>query len=177
VLKKVTWLLFTTASLLVAQVDMEELTKKAKSGDAQAIYQLGYIFENGVNVKVDKEKAYQLYKKAAKLGSSDAKLSLELLTLDEDILKKHTSKENRITIDSVGENILSSIGASDLVDVVSRAKRGDKEALYTLGVMYENGYGTIKADKSKSQMFYKKAAEAGSEKAKELLRLKGVTVK
>ncbi|HGZ70333.1 MAG TPA: sel1 repeat family protein [Nitratifractor sp.] len=175
--KKGILLLLSVVSLLFAEVDMEELTQKAKSGDARAIYQLGYIYGNGVGVAVNKEKAYKLYQKAAKLGSSDAKLSLELLSLDEDILKKHTSKENQITIDSEGENIFASIGANDLSEIVGKAKKGDKEALYTLGVMYENGYGSIKPDKTKSQMFYQKAAASGSKKAKELLKFKGVIKK
>ncbi len=169
------FLIAVVANVLVfASVDIEGLTQKAKSGDMRAIYQLGYIYENGVGVKVNKEKAYKLYKKAANLGSSDAKLSLELLSLDEEIVKKRTSVENSITIKGSSVQILSNLGTNDLKDIVRRAKKGDTEALYTLGVMYENGYGPIKQDMRKATIFYKKAAKGGSSKAIELLKLKGI---
>ncbi len=169
--KRVVFFIVVLPLFVGANVSIAQIAQKAKSGDVGAIYQLGYIYENGLNVEVDKEKAYKLYKKAAQLGSLDAKLSLELLTLDNEIGKKISSRDNSITIASSGSNFLSNLSTNDLTEIIQNAKRGDKEALYTLGVMYENGLGPIKQNLQKAQLFYLKAAKAGSKKAAEVLKL------
>ena len=166
--------IFTLTTVIVAGNHLYELTQKAKSGDVHAIYQLGYIYENGIGVKTDTQKAFKLYRKASQMGSSDAKLSLELMNLDKDIGGSSISQENRVIINSAGEQISTALSGRDLKEIVQAAKSGDKEALYTLGVMYENGFAPIKQDKQKAVMFYKKAAKAGSRKALKLLEFKKV---
>ncbi len=42
----------------------------------------------------------------------------------------------------------------------------DKDALFTLATIYENGLGSIKADKDKAISLYKKAAKLGVEELK-----------
>ena len=163
---------FTVTTVVFAGNNLDELTQKAKGGDVQAIYQLGYIYENGIGVKADTQKAYKLYRKASQMGSSDAKLSLELMNLDKDIGESSISQENRVTINSAGTQISTTLSGRDLKEIVQAAKSGDKEALYTLGVMYENGFAPIKQDKNKAVMFYRKAAKAGSNKALKLLEFK-----
>ena len=166
--------IFTFTTIVFANNNLEELMQKAKGGDVQAIYQLGYIYENGIGVKADTQKAFKLYQKASQMGSSDAKLSLELMNLDKDIGKGSISQENRVIINSAGEQISTALSGRDLKEIVQAAKSGDKEALYTLGVMYENGFAPIKQNKQKAVMFYKKAAKAGSRKALKLLEFKKI---
>lgn len=48
---------------------------------------------------------------------------------------------------------------------------GDKIASYNLGEIYENGEGSIDKNFKLAEKYYRLAAEQGSEKAKEKLRL------
>ena len=169
-LLKVSVLLFVLLiGVSFSSINVEQLAQKAKSGDVNAIYQLGYCYENGIGVTVDNKKAFDLYNKAAHLGSEDAKLSLELMNLHN--TSKVRSKENQIRIASIKDEFSATLLASDLKEIVTKARSGDKEALYTLGVMYENGIKPIKQDREKALLFYKKAAKAGSIKAKQVIEL------
>ena len=47
---------------------IEELTKKAKAGDAAAQVDLGWCYETGDGVTTDYKKAAELYEKAANRG-------------------------------------------------------------------------------------------------------------
>ena len=116
------------------------------------MYQLGYAYENGLDVKADKEKAMKFYKKAAEMGSEDAKLSLELISLDEN-LKRSKSISNRVIIHSLG-SLSTTIANGDLRDIIKEAKSGDKEALFALAVMYENGIAPLKQDDKKAVLFF-----------------------
>ena len=163
--------IFILSTLLFGGGKLDQLTQKAKAGDVEAIYQLGYIYENGLSVKANREKAIEFYKKAAKMGSEDAKLSLELIGLDED-LKGSKSISNRVTINSLGSGLSTAIGSGDLRDIIKDAKSGDKEALFALAVMYENGVAPLKQDDKKALLLFKKAAKAGSKKALNVLSLR-----
>lgn len=52
----------------------------AKSGDATAQYALGWMYDNGRGVSVDKSIAFQLYSLAAEQGHIGAKESLDIIT-------------------------------------------------------------------------------------------------
>ncbi len=53
-------------------------------------------------------------------------------------------------------------------------KHNDKEALYFLGLFYENGYA-VKKDEDKALKYYKKAAKYGSVDAAYALQSRGMT--
>ncbi len=155
---------------IFANISIDELIKKAKEGDSNAIYQLGYCFENGINVKQDLKRAKELYKKAASLGNEDAKITLGLLNLDNS-LKNATHHNNSIKIEMKNSFSLN-LTNKDLKELLQKAKNGDKDAIFTIGVLYENGYGAIAQDRAKALTFYKKAASLGSKKAKEIILLR-----
>jgi len=48
-------------------------------GYSKGSYILGYCYENGIGTNIDKEKAFNLYKIAAKEGNRDANKSLVLM--------------------------------------------------------------------------------------------------
>lgn len=56
--------------------------KAAKHGDADALYALGWMYENGRGVSVDKSIATQLYSKAAEQGHASAQESLATIKDD-----------------------------------------------------------------------------------------------
>ena len=57
-------------------MNIDELYKKAQSGDAQAQYDLGICYESGDGVSVDYTRAAALFVKAAEQGLADARFHL-----------------------------------------------------------------------------------------------------
>jgi len=150
--------------------NIEELKKIGREGDTNALMQLGLIYENGDGVARDLKIAKRYYSQAKELGSEDAKISLSLLELS----KQHkTSKHltNNVKIKLV-TGLVYTIGASEVQNLVSKAKQNDKEALFALATLYDNGYGDIEADDKKALLLYIKAAKLGSKKAKDILARK-----
>ncbi len=156
---------------LAMATDVNKLIKEGKAGNVDALNQLGFMYENGNGVQKDIKKAIRYYRQAAELGSEDAKLALALLNLYELINNpKSVSIDNSVVVK--GEVTLNyKLSVSDLKAVLTRAKKGDKDAIFTLATIYDNGYGDIKADKDKAIALYKKAAQLGSKKAKTILQL------
>jgi len=66
-LQKILWLSLSL-SLFAAECtpSIAVLEKEAQAGSKEAMYQLGYMYENGVGVKVDYKKSMQWYKRMAK---------------------------------------------------------------------------------------------------------------
>ena len=162
---------------IFSYANIADLEKAAKAGDKDALIKLGYMYENGkggVTKSLDMAKKY--YSQAAELGSEDAEIALSLLQLSTHIDKKDVSLNNSINID--GESLIDiKLSASDLKDTLNRAKKLDKDALYTLAVIYDNGFGDIKADKQRAIALYKKAAKLGNKEAEKVLELKKYNVK
>ena len=157
--------------VIFAKVDIDKLIKDGKAGDKQALYQLGFMYENGMEVDKDLEKAKRYYRQAVELGSEDAKLSLSLMDLSIKLDKRKVSLSNSVTVKG-SKSLDYKLSVSDLKAVLVRAKNRDKDAIFTLATIYDNGYGDIKADKTRAIALYKKAAALGSEKAKNILLLK-----
>ncbi len=154
--------------------DLSELINKAKAGDADSITKLAYIYENGLGVKKDISKAKDLYSKAAKLGSKDAEVSLSLIELENSV-DKEVSIKNSVNI-SYNQDLLSSFSKIDLKNMIKKAKEGDRESLFSLAVLYENGFAGVKANRERAIGLYKKAYENGSMKAKNILLKRGVVL-
>ncbi len=155
--------------------DLSSVIKKAKEGDVGSITKLAYIYENGVGVKKDITKAKKLYEKAANLGNKDANLALTLLNLEESVGKSVSIKNSVKT--SYHEFLLNDFTKSDVLDIISKAKKGDSDALYTLGLLYESGYGVVEQDRDKAIALYKKAYQKGSIKAKNILIQRDIELK
>ncbi len=61
---------------------------------------------------------------------------------------------------SVGIVLCAFMGRGDIAELFVAAERGDIDAQYNLGLMYENGNGVAK-DEAKAIKWYRKAAEQG----------------
>lgn len=120
----------------------------AHNGVANARYNLGVLYHQGIGVKQDTEKAFQWYKTAAALGHPEAQYNLgiayiEGIGLPYDPLTAATFFENA-------------------------AKGGVTEAAYNLGLIYENGL-LGKAQPDTALFWYKQAADKGSPEARAAL--------
>jgi len=156
--------------------NLDELKLKAKAGDKEALMQLGFMYENAKGVKKDLNLAKKYYSQAAELGSEDAQVALSLLIFSTTLDKSGVSVNNSVTVKDIG-NLNLNLSANDLKETLKKAKELDKDALYTLAVIYDNGLGDIKRDFKRAIALYKKAAKLGSVKAQKVLELKIANIK
>ena len=173
-MKKVLILLFL---FIFTYANLSDLQKAAKAGNKEALIKLGFMYENGQGgVEKDLDMAKKYYSQAAELGSEDAQIALSLLQLNSHIDKKSVSLSNSVDIEGESQ-IDMKLSVDDLKETLIKAKKLDKDALYTLAVIYDNGFGDIKPDKQRAIALYKKAAKMGSKKALKVLELKKYNVK
>ena len=71
-------------SLLVlpafAQDDIDQLRLKAEQGDAEAQFNLGYMYTEGLGVPLDNQEAVRWYRLAAEQGFANAQFNLGAMT-------------------------------------------------------------------------------------------------
>jgi len=168
-MRKLFLTLLLTSGIVFAS-NLDKLKEKAQAGDVNSIMQLALKYESGDGVAQDIEMAKKYYSQAKELGSEDAKISLSLLELsnNQEIFKHLT---NNVSIKST-TNLNYTISIDDLKELIKKAKKNDKDALFTLATLYDNGYGDLKADPQKAMLLYKKSAKLGNKKAQELLIIK-----
>jgi TPR repeat protein len=153
-------------TLALFGADIKKLQEQAKQGDVGAIFQLAYSYENGLGVQKDEKKAFKLYQKAASMGDEDAIIALSLFEL-ETTSKAKQKISNKIHIKT--ESNFFQLEAQELEELIKKAKENDKEALFLLATLYENGCTSIASDEKKAVTLYKKAAKLGSQKAQKAL--------
>lgn len=132
---------------------MKELQTSAKSGDVQAEYWLGHMYEQGLGTKRDAAQAATWWTKAAKDGSVDAERALGVLYLQgegvfQDFAKAHTWLE-------------------------AAANDGDAIAQRELGKLFAEGLG-VKKNKVWAYVWYDFAARSYD---REAVRLRGELLK
>lgn len=120
----------------------------ANNGVANAKYNLGVLYHQGMGVKEDLSKALKLYSEAAEQGHPEAQYNLGIAY-----------------IGGIGYPYDPAKAADNFE---SAANKGVKEAAYNLGLIYENGL-LGKPQPDEALMWYKDAAEKGSPEAKAAL--------
>ncbi len=122
--------------------------KAAEQGIANARYNLGVLYHQGLGVKPDLERAIQWYENAAVLGHPEAQYNLGIAYI---------------------EGIGAPYNPERAAIFFENAARADiTEAAYNLGLIYENGLlGQPKPDQA--IMWYKAAADQGSPEAEAAL--------
>ena len=122
---------------------IEELTKKAEQGDANAQSELGYRYEFGEGVPEDKMKAVELYTKAVEQGNARAQLSLGFCYLDSTGVQMDEKKAVEL--------------------FTKAAEQGNADAQAILWYCYKIGMG-VSEDEEKAAKWYGKVLEnkAGS---------------
>lgn len=120
----------------------------AKGGVANARYNLGVLYHQGIGVTRDLERALDWYKSAADLNHPEAQYNLGIAYIEGIGLEYDPEKAAWFF-----ENA---------------ADAGIMEAAYNLGLIYENGLlGKVRPDEA--LMWYKRAADQGSPEAKAAL--------
>lgn len=119
---------------------IQELTRKALAGDANAQNSLGIAYHTGDGVTQDYVKAREWYERSAGQGNAYAQLNLGLLY-------------------RYGLGVEKSY-ANAFEWFMKSAMQGNLQAQDTVGVFYEFGYGVEKSY-SKAFMWYSKAANQG----------------
>ena len=135
---------------------MKWYRKAAEKGNANALFRMGYMYENGKSVKKDYAEAMKWYRKAAEKGHAEAIFCIGFLYLlgngvkhDYSLAMKCFKKAN---------------------------EKGYARAAYWVGYMYENGDG-VEKDLFEAKKCYKKAAKEGYYPAKEeYIRLKSIII-
>ncbi|HPY40369.1 MAG TPA: tetratricopeptide repeat protein, partial [Thiolinea sp.] len=138
----------------------------------QALYQLGFYYEYGIDeVQRDYFKAVELYEKAAKQGHLESQFNLSALLLRENTpvynLKQGTywleqaAKQN----DSEAQYSLAMLlekktDGRSLTWLTKAAHNGHRTAQYILGVKYLQGEG-VKPDAEQAFTWFQKAAQQG----------------
>ncbi len=131
----------------------------AANGIANAKYNLGVLYHQGLGVEQDITRAMDLYKQAANLGHPEAQYNLGIAYI-EGIGVAYDPKQATSFFEAAANN-------------------GVVEAAYNLGLIYENGLlGETQPDNALA--WYKKAADQGSPEAssalKQLANSLGITI-
>ncbi|WP_374383628.1 tetratricopeptide repeat protein [Dongia sp.] len=118
---------------------LQEWAKKAEAGDAEAINNIGILYNKGFGVEKDAKKAAVFYRKAAEMGFANAQFNLANLYY-------------------AGNGVERSLGeAAQLYRAA--ADRGHQAAQYYLGLMYIDGEG-VPQDKAQGLAWIRRAADA-----------------
>lgn len=148
------------AQIAFAQTYSYDLEQKAKSGDAEAQFELGSCYHNGRGVSGDWKQAEKWYTKAAEKGNAKAQYELG---------------DHLFITNAYYKNMPSSLrerwdkrNAKAIVWFCKAAKQGLDKAQFCLGECYYNGYG-ITQDYEQAALWYSKAATQGMAVAQDML--------
>lgn len=125
------------------------LRRAAEAGDQEARFQLGRMYYEGYGVPSNKARARDWLGQAAAQGYSPA---IELLDLF-DKLGRSTTEVYHETADAL----------------IARAKHGDAEAEYELGLRYESGVWDVLKNNHQALVWLKRAANHGNRHAMKAL--------
>ena len=121
-------------------------TRLAENKNPDAMCQLGNMYESGLGVNVDHNRAFSLYSEAAELGNTSAKANLGAMYYTGVGIGKDYNKAFYWTKEA--------------------AEQGNGFSEYLLGLMYVNGEGTAK-DENEGLYWLNRSVEHGFDKAKE----------
>ncbi|GBC10323.1 hypothetical protein RclHR1_09520008 [Rhizophagus clarus] len=141
---------------------------------SNSICLLGYFNYHGIETSINKQKAYELYQKAAELENIVAQLELSGIYLYEEenddkafeLIKKIAEKGNPNAIDKLGYCYELGIGIDADVNKAfelyqKSADFGNSNGLYNLGNCYECACG-ISENNQKAFELYQKSADLGN---------------
>jgi TPR repeat protein len=124
------------------------IRQRADQGDPEAQFELGTLYDSGVNVEQNSAEAVRWYLKAAEQGNALAEVNLGSMYL-------------------AGKGIIKNL--AEAVRWYSKAAdQGEASGQFALGMMYSRGEGVPKND-SEALQLYRKAAERGFPPAQDSL--------
>ena len=130
--------------------------KSADLGHVPAMCNLGICYEDGVGIRADATEAMKWLGKAAAQGHVAATIRLDLMRgrLSAGKSKSDGTKSKGVQVAS------AETMRRDLAEFLIRAKRGDSEAQWRLGFIYEQGKG-VPVDFIESAKWWRMAADQG----------------
>jgi TPR repeat protein len=161
--------------------------RAAGAGDTEAMLKLGWMYQNGLDVIQDYDKAKQYYRKARDLGDTEALNYLGSLYENglgvvrdynqaRSFYEKAADADNATGFRNLGLLYTFGRGVSQSYDkartLFERAKslyeeaaaKGNAAAMTNLGGLYERGWG-VGVDYDKAKSLYEQAARAGDAQA------------
>jgi TPR repeat protein len=141
--------------------------EKAETGDAEAQYKIGSMYEFGKGTRKNEEKSKYWYGKAAEQGHA-----LSQTIVGKPILKSRNDENKELAISWI-ENVVRKMGDRKFskaeeqiaIDFIKNyAANGNVKWQFSLGFMYEKGYG-VKRDLKQAEIWYEKARQNGDENA------------
>lgn len=127
------------------ELALKWLKEAADNGDANAMYRMGQVYDEGLaDVKPDIKAAIQWYEKAAAAGDMDAQFALGCL---------YSTPRTRWTSDKKAAEMFE-----------KAAEQGHDEAQYQIGMMLAYGQG-IGRDPSRARYWLEKSCESGYQQA------------
>ncbi|XKM12484.1 tetratricopeptide repeat protein [Orbaceae bacterium ac157xtp] len=126
------------------EYNLEQCKSLADSGDPKAMFYMGYLYDEGEDVKQSFGLAAYWYENAARKGYSQAQLNLGFLY-------------------SVGDGVEQS-DEKAFEWYLKAAEQGEVDAQFNIGKSYQNGYG-VDIDLKKAAEWFKLAADQGDEEA------------
>ncbi len=158
----------------------KEYEQCARMGHSGCQLMLGTLYNDGLGVVKDLNKARELYEKSARKNNSNAIYNLGVLYLNGSGVKKDMAKAHELFLKSanlgypeaqfnLGATYYNGMGvkkdnSTALKWFRKAADQNISKALYVVGQAYESGWGTPK-NMSKAKEYYKKAAELGDKAA------------
>lgn len=151
-----------------------------KSEDAEAMYRVGDMYDDGEGTSQDYAQAMQWYQKAAQLNNSDAITSIGYMFnkahgVKQDYVeavkwyRKAAEMGNAIAQFNLGVSYKYGEGVKKDYTEAMRwyrlsAEQGNSNAENAIGVMYDHGYG-VKQDYAEALKWFRKAADKENEAA------------
>ena len=143
----------------------------AEQGLIESQFNLGVTYSNGRGVPQDDEKAAKWFQLAADQGDAAARERLDFLLTDKvQINNQNNSQDFQKSPEKVIGDDIKEEDADDghaiknykkrFKLILPLAKKGDAEAQYNLGIMYDNGIEILK-DYNEAVYWYRLAAEQG----------------
>lgn len=169
----------------VDERDVGSIRLQAEKGKASAQYRLGRMYELGIKLPVDRDKAFFWYQKAAAQNFADAEYHLAIAYL----YGVNAEKSEELGMmwlsaaasngHQVAKNLQEKLEASKGVLLpdqsivvkwyLERAVTGDAESAVRLGKIFQYGWG-VEPDLHEAIKWYKRASLLGAEKAIDLLQ-------
>lgn len=148
----------------------------ADKGNPEAMYDLGYMYENGEGMDQDYPKAMFWYRKAIAKGHIGSMVALGIIYQNSDL---YLEAENSYRLaagkgSAEGMELLGNLYflqekyKQALEWYKQAASFGKKDSMYQIAEIYEQGFG-VAADENEAKVWYRKAAAKGHELAKEKL--------
>ena len=167
---------------------VQEYYIKAKNGDAQAQFNLGYAYYLAKGIDNDYSKAVKWFRKSAEQGNSQAEYHLGFMyymaygverDYNEALKWYRKSAEQGNSEGQMMLGTMYSLGSGverDYNEALKwfrkSAEQGDKYGQFSLGTMYQQGQG-VKKNKATAIIWFRKAAKQGEEWSQRALKIWG----